>query len=538
MKKQATTAPATGWAGFKENWKNDILPGFMVFLLALPLSLGIAKASGFPPAMGVLTAMVGGLFTSFFNVSSLTIKGPAAGLITVCAAAVLEFGGGEEGWHTVSAIIVVMAVIQVLFGLLKFGSLSDFFPHSAVHGMLAAIGIIIIAKQIPVLLGDDPSIYKGEGPIELLLDIPKFITHAHWHIAVVGLIGLAILFILPQLKFSFVKKVPGPLFVLLMAIPLSLYWHFRETEPAYSLVTIGDFWGSVSLNADFSQIGTFAFWKYVFMFLFVSSLESLLTVKATDNLDPYRRVSDYNGDLKAQGAGNLLSGLLGGLPMISEVVRSSGNVSFGARTKWSNFFHGGFLLLAMLLLIPVIEMIPNAALAAMLIFAGYRLAAPKEFIHTYHIGKEQLAIFLATIIVTLAEDLLLGIATGILVKFLFHLYNGATLKSLFSANYDLKRSGEREFVLTVNESAVFSNLIGYKTLLTSLPEGAAVRIDFSNAKLIDHSFTAFLSHFQKEYQARGGAIELTGLDNHRPLSKHPQATRTLKPGRKTKAHAA
>lgn len=538
MKKQATTAPATGWAGFKENWRNDILPGFMVFLLALPLSLGIAKASGFPPAMGVLTAMIGGLFTSFFKVSPLTIKGPAAGLITVCAAAVLEFGGGEQGWHTVSAIIAVMAAIQIVFALLKFGSLSDFFPHSAVHGMLAAIGIIIIAKQIPVLLGDDPSIYKGEGPIELLLDIPKFITHAHWHIAVVGIIGLAILFILPQLKFNFLKKVPGPMFVLLMAIPLSLYWHFRETEPSYSLVTIGDFWGSVGPNADFSQIGTFAFWKYVFMFLFVSSLESLLTVKATDNLDPYKRVSDYNGDLKAQGAGNLVSGLMGGLPMISEVVRSSGNVSFGARTKWSNFFHGGFLLLAMLLLIPVIEMIPNAALAAMLIFAGYRLAAPKEFIHTYHIGREQLAIFLTTIIVTLAEDLLLGIAAGIVVKFLFHLYNGASLGSLFKARFELREVAPAQFEVMVLDAAVFSNLIGYKKVLTSLPEGAAVRIDFSKARLIDHSFMAFVSHFRKEYNLRGGEMEFAGLGNHRPLSKHPLATRTLKHQRKMKAATA
>lgn len=535
MKKQQMNAPATGLAGFKENWKNDLLPGFMVFLLALPLSLGIAKASGFPPAMGVLTAMVGGLFTSFFKVSELTIKGPAAGLITVCAAAVIEFGGGDQGWHTVSAIIAVMAAIQIIFALLKFGSLSDFFPHSAVHGMLAAIGIIIIAKQIPVLLGDDPSIYKGEGPIELLLDIPRFVTHAHWHIAIVGLIGLAILFVLPQLKFKFLKKVPGPLFVLLMAIPLSLYWHFKETEPSYSLVTIGDFWGSVGLNADFSQIGTFAFWKYVFMFLFVSSLESLLTVKATDNLDPYKRLSDYNGDLKAQGAGNLVSGLLGGLPMISEVVRSSGNVSFGAKTKWSNFFHGAFLLLAMLLIIPVIEMIPNAALAAMLIFAGYRLAAPKEFVHTYHLGKEQLAIFVTTIVVTLAEDLLLGIAAGIVVKFLFHLYNGAPIGSLFKASYELETATDGHITIHVLQSAVFSNLIGYKKVLTTLPEQAAVTIDFSKARLIDHSFMAFVTHLQGEYNLRGGDMRLAGMKNHRPLSKHPLATRTLKSAGKMKA---
>ncbi len=537
MTKQKISKPAKGLAGFKENWKNDMLPGFMVFLLALPLSLGIAKASGFPPAMGVLTAIVGGLFTSFFKVSELTIKGPAAGLITVCAAAVLEFGGGDQGWHTVSAIIAVMAAIQIIFGLLKFGSLSDFFPHSAVHGMLAAIGIIIIAKQIPVLLGDDPSIYKGEGPIELLMDIPRFITHAHWHIAIVGLIGLAILFTLPLLKFNFLKKVPGPMFVLLMAIPLSLYWHFKETEPSYSLVTIGDFWGSVGINADFSQIGTFAFWKYVMMFLFVSSLESLLTVKATDNLDPYKRSSDYNGDLKAQGAGNVLSGLLGGLPMISEVVRSSGNVSFGAKTKWSNFFHGVFLLLAMLLLIPVIETIPNAALASMLIFAGYRLAAPKEFVHTYHLGQEQLAIFLTTIIVTLAEDLLLGIAAGILVKFLFHLYNGATLGSLFKISYNEIKTDDNHIALEIKDSAVFSNLIGYKKVLACLPATSSITIDFTQARIIDHSFMAFITHMQKEYAGEGREMKLTGLQNHRPLSKHPLATRTLKPSRKLKAEA-
>ena len=264
--------PANGLKGLKENWSTDMLSGFMVFLLALPLSLGIAKASGFPPAMGVLTAMVGGIFTSFFNVGKLTIKGPAAGLITVCSAAIIEYGGTESGWPVVCGIIVVMAAIQVISGFLKVGSLSDFFPHSAVHGMLAAIGIIIIAKQIPVLLGDDPSIYKGEGPIELLMDIPRFVINAHWHIAIVGLIGLAIMFTLPMLKINFVKKIPAPMVVLLIAIPLSIYWHFEQTEASYSLVHIGDFWGSVRLNADFSHITEMTFWKYVFMFYFNSVL--------------------------------------------------------------------------------------------------------------------------------------------------------------------------------------------------------------------------------------------------------------------------
>jgi MFS superfamily sulfate permease-like transporter len=300
--------------------------------------------------------------------------------------------------------------------------------------------------------------------------------------------------------------------------------HFADTEPGYSLVKIGDFWSSIRFNADFSMITTWIFWKYVMMFLFVSSLESLLTVKAMDNLDPYRRESDYNGDLKAQGLGNALSGLLGGLPMISEVVRSSANITFGAKTKWSNFFHGIFLLLAMLLIIPVIEMIPNAALAAMLIFAGYRLAAPKEFVHVYHVGREQLAIFLTTIIITLAEDLLLGVVAGIVVKLIFHFYNGATFRSLFKVQYSREDKGE-QVLIRVQGSAVFSNLLGFKKMLMSVPTNSKVCFDISDTLLIDHSFLSFITHFSREFKHKGGEFEIIGLEVHRPLSPHPLATR-------------
>lgn len=500
----------------------DILSGFMVFLLALPLSLGIAKASGFPPAMGVLTAMIGGLATVWFNVSPLTIKGPAAGLITICSGAIIEFGGGEQGWQIAGAAIVVAALLQMILALLKVGSLSDFFPHSAVHGMLSAIGIIIIAKQIPILLGDEPTMYKGEGPIELLLDIPKFITHAHWHLAAIGTIGLTIMFSVP--KISFLKKIPAPMIVLMLTVPLAIYWHIRETEPSYSLVTIGDFWGSIQIHFNTQMIGQFVFWKYVFMFLFVNSLESLLTVKAIDNLDPEKRTSSFNGDLLGVGAGNLVSGLLGGLPMISEVVRSSSNLAFGAKSKWSNFFHGVFLLLAMILLIPIIEMIPNAALAAMLIYAGYRLAAPSQFVHALHIGKEQLAIFLITIIVTLTEDLLLGIAAGILVKFSFHLYNGAKVSNLFKARFQSKLNDGQLFV-TIYDAAIFSNLIGFKKVLDQAHDCKKVIIDFNHCKLIDHSFMAFIHHAQNRFESFGGEWENIGFTHMRPLSRHELATR-------------
>lgn len=516
--------PKDGLEGFKQNWKVDAVSGFLVFLLALPLSLGIAKASEFPPAMGVFTAMIGGLFVSFFSGSQLTIKGPAAGLITICAGAVTELGGGAQGWQLALGVIVVASLLQIGFGLLKFGSLSDFFPHSAVHGMLAAIGLIIFSKQIHVLLGIDPATLKGLEPIELFERIPNSILHEDPRVTLVGMVSLAIIFGIPMLKFKLFKKIPAPMLVLLVTIPMAWIMDFKHTEPAFDMVKIGNFWETISLNADFSAINTFVFWKYVLMFLFVNSLESLLTVKAIDSLDPWKRISNSNKDLMAVGAGNALSGLLGGLPMISEVARSSANISFGGRTRWSNFFHGFFLLIAMLLFIPVIEMIPNTALAALLIAVGYRLASPHEFFKTYKIGSEQLVIFIVTIIVTVATDLLIGVGVGILMKFFFHIVNGAPLRSLFKARYVLHEYNDF-YTINVIDAGIFSNLIGYKKLFRQLKPGRKVTVNFSESKIVDHSFLEALHHFEEEYVHTGGDVKVQGFDNFKALSNHPLATR-------------
>jgi len=516
--------PKDGLEGFKQNWTNDAVSGFLVFLLALPLSLGIAKASEFPPAMGVLTAMVGGLFVSFFAGSRLTIKGPAAGLITICAGAVTEMGGGVEGWKLALGVIVVASLIQIVFGFLKFGSLSDFFPHSAVHGMLAAIGLIIFSKQIHILLGIDPALLKGKEPIELFKMIPESLIHEDMRVTLIGMISLIIIFGLPLLKGKIVKKIPAPVVVLLVTIPLAWIMDFKHTEPAFDMVKIGDFWQNVGINADFSMIGSFVFWKYVIMFLFVNSLESLLTVKAIDGLDPWKRISNPNKDLMAVGAGNALSGLLGGLPMISEVARSSANINFGARTRWSNFFHGFFLLVAMLLFIPVIEMIPNTALAALLIAVGYRLASPNEFFKTYKIGSEQLVIFVVTIIVTVSTDLLLGVGAGILMKFIFHILNGVSFKNLFKAKYEFSEQGD-EYLIKIKESAIFSNLIGFKKALSHLDHRKKIIIDFSESHLLDHSFMEYLHHLEEEFAHAGGSIVSVGFDRFKPFSKHPLSAR-------------
>ncbi len=523
--------PKDGLEGLKQNWKADVISGFLVFLLALPLSLGIAKASQFPAAMGVLTAMIGGIFVSFFAGSRLTIKGPAAGLITICAGAVTELGGGETGWHLALGVIVVAALIQIVFGFLKLGSLSDFFPHSAVHGMLAAIGLIIFSKQIHVLLGIDPATLKGLEPIELYKLIPHSLANADPRIVMVGVVSLVIIFGMPFLKGKIFKSIPAPMVVLVVTIPMAIIMDFKHTEPAFDLVKIGDFWGAVRFNADFSAIGSAVFWKYVFMFLFVNSLESLLTVKAIDGLDPWKRVSNPNKDLVAVGAGNALSGLLGGLPMISEVARSSANVNFGGRTRWANFFHGFFLLVAMLLFIPVIEMIPNSALAALLIAVGYRLASPNEFFKTYKIGAEQLVIFVVTILVTVATDLLVGIASGIAVKFVFHILNGAPLRSLFKARYEFLEN-EKEYNIAIKDAAIFSNLIGFKKMFARIKPGKKVTINFADARIVDHTFMEQLHHFEEEYQHEGGAVSILGFDQFQFLSNHPLAARKVGAGNK------
>lgn len=523
---KSTDIPKDGFEGFKQHWRQDALSGFLVFLLALPLSLGIAKASEFPPAMGVLTAMVGGLFVSFFAGSRLTIKGPAAGLITICAGAVTELGGGAEGWHLALGVIVVASLIQVIFGFLKFGSLSDFFPHSAVHGMLAAIGLIIFSKQIHVLLGIDPATLKGLGPVELYERIPHSIMHADPRVTLVGIVSLVTIFGMPYLKGKIFKRIPAPMVVLLVTIPMALIMDFKHTEPAFDMVSIGDFWSNVGFNASFAAIGTFVFWKYVFMFLFVNSLESLLTVKAIDGLDPWKRVSNPNKDLAAVGAGNAIASLLGGLPMISEVARSSANINFGARSRWSNFFHGFFLLVAMIFFIPVIEMIPNTALAALLIAVGYRLASPNEFFKTYKIGAEQLVVFVTTIIVTVATDLLLGVFSGILMKFVFHIINGAPLRSLFKARYDLQES-RQEYAIKIKDAAIFSNLIGFKKLFNRLKPGKVVTLNFAEAKIVDHTFMEQLHHFEESFEHKGGKVNVTGFEYFQNFSNHPLSARKV-----------
>lgn len=516
----------------KQYWKSDLLSGFLVSLIALPLCLGIAGASNFPPIMGVLTAIVGGLVVSLFAGSELTIKGPAAGLIVICAGAVEELGKGnlETGWHLTLAVVVIAGVLQVVLGKLKVASLADFFPLSAVHGMLAAIGIIIMSKQLHLAVGILPSELKGKEPLELLMMVPHSLMNMEWHIAAIGGVSLLILFGWKYIGKGFLAKVPPALVVLIVAVIMGQFFHLYD--PIYQarkpLVNPGDF--NINLNVDFAALTNLEllpiFLKYLLMFTLIGSLESLLTGRAIDLLDPHKKKSDLSKDLSAVGVGNIVSGLLGGLPMISEVARSSANISNGGRSRWANFFHGGFLLLFVVALVPFIKLVPVSALAAMLIFVGFRLASPKEFEHVFHVGKEQLIIFLSTIVATLLTDLLIGIAVGIIVKFIIHSFNGVPASSFFKPFLTMHVDEENEiYTIEVQKSAIFSNFLGFKKQLERIPAGKHIIIDFEQTRLVDHSVMENLHNFENAYVRGGGTFVITGLDGHTPLSKHSLASR-------------
>lgn len=524
MSNSNSSIPSDGLAGLKQNFSKDALSGFLVFLLALPLSLGIAKASDFPAIFGVVTAIIGGVVVSFFAGSRLTIKGPAAGLIVIVSGCVSAYGGGEEGWKLALGAIVVAGVIQIMFGILKLGRLADFFPGAAIHGMLAAIGVIIMSKQIHTLLGIDPKHLKGKEPLELLAMIPESITHLNIHLASIGIICLVVMFLFTGIKISFLKKIPAPLIVLLFAIPMGFVMDLKNESgiSGYSLVKIGNIFDNFKngiINADFSgfSVHSGVFIRYVILFSLIGTLESLLTAKAIDGLDPYKRKSDFNKDITAVGIGNTLAGLLGGLPMISEVARSSANVNNGAQTRWANFFHGLFLLLAVVFAAPLIEMIPNSALAAMLIFVGFRLAHPREFKHMFHVGKEQLLIFVATIFITVATDLLIGVGSGILLELIVNIINGAPLKNLFKAEINSSPQNDHKHEIKVSGALIFSNNLSLKKAILGYSATGKIHIDLSQCKLVDHSSLETLNELKRDVESSGGSLIIEGIENHKAL---------------------
>ena len=542
--------PRGNAAGFVRYFKEDLISGLMVFIIALPLCLAISLASGYPAMAGIMTAVIGSILTTFISNSELTIKGPAAGLIVIVLGCIKDFGGNGfsdgqgpgdfDAYRACLAVGVAAAVLQILFGLFRAGILSEFFPKSAIHGMLSAIGVIIIAKQIPNALG--VSTDKQE-PLELLAEIPHMISEANPAIASIGLLSLGLLALWPTIKKKLraISAIPPQLIVLVVAVLIGLYLNLLENHQ-YKLFgheyKLGDqylvplpskMFGIVDQITlpDFGVLKQWVAWKWIGMFFIIGSLESILSAKAIDSIDPWKRKTDMNRDVLAVGCANLFASMFGGLPMISEIVRSKANIDNGARTRFANMWHGVFLLVCVAILPATLHLIPKSALAAMLIYTGFRLAHPSEFSHMYQVGREQFVIFVTTLIVTLATDLLVGVAAGIGLKFLIHLINGVPIKSFFKAYLDIEEVSPDTVKIRASESAVFSNWIPFKRQIEhiGLVQRKNLIIDVSDAKLIDHTVMEKLHETQSEFTAEGLKLEIVGLEQHRALSDHAEAAR-------------
>ena len=525
--------------GLKRNWKADMISGFLVFLIALPLCLAISLACGYPAIAGVFTAIIGGILSAFISNSELTIKGPAAGLIVIALGCVTEFGytGGVDpaadyqAYRLALGVGVAAGAVQILFGLFRSGILGEFFPTAAVHGLLASIGIIVVSSQLPIVLG----VESTGGPIEKLLSIPSYFMAMNPVIALIGGISLAIMFGFPFIKNPILKMIPAPMMVLLVAVPLGMYFDIGTEQivafagqdaalgPHY-LVDVPDNMFTALTFPDFSGVMTSTGFTYIIMFSLIGSVESLLSAKAVDQIDPWRRKTNMDKDLLAVGIGNTAAAFVGGLPMISEIVRSKANIDNGARTRFANMFHGLFLLAFVALVPALIDRIPLTALAAMLVFTGFRLASPKEFVHMYQIGREQFIVFVSTVIGVLATDLLVGIGIGILVKAIIHVINGAPIVSLFKPSMRVENEGDDSATVKVDNSAIFSTWIALKNRI-GRPNTKKVVVDLSGTKLVDHTVMANLEALEREFAESDRELSVTGLDGHSQLSEHPLAAR-------------
>jgi MFS superfamily sulfate permease-like transporter len=517
--------------------QRDILAGFTVSLLALPLCIGISAASGFPPVAGVFTAIIGGILVSFISGAHLTIKGPAAGLIVIALGAVTELGNEQpaEGYRYALASIVIAGIIQVILGLARAGMMADFFPHSVVKGMLSAIGLIIAVRQFFPMMGYKP---QHTDFFSLLTEIPSAILNIHPVAGGIGLFSLVFLIVYPHVLPQASKKLPGPLLMLAAASLLAYIFGLESAETSQSGHTIrpANFMVQVPSRLiegitlpDFSRWYDFRFLKYVVLFSLVGTLETLVSAKAVESMDPWRRHAPLNRDLTGVGVGNVMAGMVGGLPMITEIVRSSANINSGARTWWSNVFHGIFLLGFLTLFTGLIQRVPLSALGALLVYTGYQLARPDKFIRAQNVGVEQVLVMSVTTLLTVFTDLLIGLLGGTLAKYIFLLTRGLDIRYSFrvKVRQEIQEPG-CEITLALQSALVFCNFFSLRRTISLLPVAKKITIDFRNCPLVDHTSLQHLQEIGKLRLKQGGAMELKGLETMISRSQHPLALRIQK----------
>jgi len=502
------------------NFKYDVPSAVVVFLVALPLCLGIALASGAPLFSGLIAGIVGGLIVAPLSGSPLGVSGPAAGLAVIVYGAIEELGA----YPTFLAAVVVAGITQMILGALRAGVIGYYFPSSVIKGMLSGIGIIIFLKQIPHAVGYDAD---PEGDLSFIQqDGHNTFSELKWMLealnptaTLIAALGLAILILWERpfmKKLSFTTIIQGPLVTVVMGILIAMNtttiegWILTSDHMVAIPVTEGlsGFMGQFT-TPDMTAFANPAIYTIGITMAVVASLETLLCVEATDKLDPFKRVTPTNKELWAQGFGNVVSGFIGGLPITQVIVRSSANIQSGGRTKASAFIHGALLLICAYAIPKVLNMIPLAALAAILLIVGWKLAKPALFIAMWKKGQSEFIPFTVTVVGIVLTDLLTGIALGLVVAILYILWDNFKLPYKFDIkNYKAGEPIRIEF----SESVSFLNKASIQRTLSTLPDGASVVLDARNSLRIHPDVVEIVEEFQVNAATRDIIVECLGFD--------------------------
>ena len=496
-----------------KNLGADVPSSIVVFLVALPLCLGVALASNAPLFSGIIAGVVGGIVVGAVSKSHLSVSGPAAGLTAIVAASLALL----PSYEAFLVAVVMAGCLQIALGFARAGVIGDYVPGSVIKGMLAAIGLILILNQFPHLLGDDSHFETDEGGQHeksgnIFYTFIMAFANVNTSAFIIG--GGSLLFYigwerLVAKRSGFIKFIPTPLLVVLLGVALNeLFKNAAVVDPLVGqhLVKIpvaksSQEFFSFFTSPDWTTISNKDVWITAVTIALVATLESLLSIEAIDDLDPYQRVTPTNRELKAQGIGNLLSGLVGGLPVTSVIVRSSANVNSGARTKMSTIYHGTLLLLCVAFIPAVLNLIPKSSLAAILIFTGYKLAKPSLFKAYYKKGWDQFLPLVITIIAILATDLLKGVLIGIVVG-LFFILRSNFKTALLIVNDDDK------YLFRFRKDVSFLNKPILKSKLEKIPENAFAIIDVSRADFIDKDVIEVINDFLTHAHLKGIRVEI------------------------------
>jgi SulP family sulfate permease len=504
---------------FFKHIKNDLPASIVVFFVSLPLCLGIALASGAPLFSGIIAGIVGGIVVGFASASPLGVSGPAAGLAVIVLTAINSLGGSYPAFLTA---VVLAGVIQLLLGFAKAGFIAYFFPSSVIKGMLTGIGLLIILKQIPHAIGwdkdaigDDAFLQAdGQNTFSEISKAFEFMTPGAVFIAIISLLILILWDTVLTKKHKIFQLIQGPIVVVVLGIfmnlayakgilPYSLNENQIVSIPAPN--SIQSFLGQFTFP-DFSVITNMDVWKIAIIMAIVASLETLLCVEATDKLDPDKRITPTNRELKAQGLGNIVSGLIGGLPVTQVIVRSSANLNFGGKSKTSAILHGVFLLLSAVFIAGLLNLIPLASLAAILLMVGYKLAKPSLFQQIYKLGWEQFIPFMATIIAIIATDLLKGITVGILVG-IFYTLRHSYRNSHYVKDIVSDENGKSVHHLVLAQEVSFFNKASLLNTLDAIPANSKVIIDCTNSKSIAHDVIEIINDYEFNARTKNIVVE-------------------------------